>query len=138
MIGNFLVAYFATKPAIVALVGTRVNPLVSPTSNVYPRLTYFVVDEGTVEALKGPSGLTAVRVQIDAFSRSYGECQTLARLIKGTKTVAGLDGYRGTLGGITVQASRFQSRRDEYDPPATATEFGVYRSSIDFTIWHEE
>lgn len=142
MIGAFFLAWINSQAAIVALVGSRVSPQASATKDAYPKITYFRVGEGRVSSLRGPSGLTTPRLQIEIHSRSYSEVQAIAKLIKGHKVAGssptGLDGYRGTLGGVTVQAAIFNDQRDDYDEPATATQFGVHRAVLDFTIWHEE
>lgn len=74
-----------------AVGGLRVHELMLPQGVRDTSLVYQAVSEIGDHHMQGPSGLTTLRVQIDAYARDREAATVLANLVK-----ARIDGYRGT------------------------------------------
>lgn len=144
--GKFLYAWLLQETGVTALVGSgtsaRIYPVLAPQDTASPYVTYQVIDSPQLHTLDpGPAGLSHPRVQIDCYAQGmggYAQVQALSEAIKGTESSIKLNGYRGTLGGVTVQGAHLTSEQDIFEPPQDASDEGWHRVSMDFTIWLEE
>lgn len=109
---------------LVALVGDRIYPLVAPQDSPTPRVVVTGVDGIPVTSLLGfTSGLSDVRVQVDAYSKDFDEAQAVAKEVDKV-----LKSY------ISVEFSSVRvSRRDLYEDTT-----GLNRVSLDFKVWSQE
>lgn len=113
------------------LVGDRIHWVRAPqkqTAGTYAVLQ--VVSSQPDYHMQGPSGLESRRLQIDAYAETF-----LGAVEASDALLAVIEGYRGTVGGIRLQAGFIDSRRDL--PTADAGEVKrLFRRSADIIIWH--
>jgi hypothetical protein len=116
---------------LAALVGTRVHWVRSPQAAASPRVVLYRIDGLRDMHMQGPSGLVASRVQVDCIGASYGSAKTVARAVE-----AILSGYSGSAGGIRFEGCFLIGERDDFED--TDTPDKLFRTSLDFNIWHKE
>lgn len=140
MIEKFVVAYVATKPDLVALVGDRVRAGQDRTEDVgKDRIYFFQVDGPRLKSLKGPSGLAMPRLQFGIISADYGRAKLIARLLAGTKGDERLNGYKGTLAGIDVRSFLLTDERALTLPPQGGQGIGETEVQQDYSVcWDEQ
>lgn len=126
-------AILTAASGVSSLVGNRIYPVRPKQSGALPAITYFRVDGPRVHSLQGPSGLGHPRIQIDCYASTYADCLELSKQVR-----LALDGYRGIIAGVNVQAilllSDFDMEEDE-DAPIVPDEF---RRVMDFRVWYQE
>ena len=83
--------------AVAALVGTRIYPQMAPQNTTADYLTYELVSEMPVQDMGGTSSLVRVRLGVLCHALSYSNAKAAAAAVR---TV--LDGFRGTMQGVTV------------------------------------
>ena len=115
---------------LAALVGTRVHWVRSPQAAASPRIVLYRISGLRDMHMQGPSGLIASRVQVDCIGASYGSAKTVARAAE-----ARLSGFSGSAGGITFQGCFLIGERDDFED--TDTPDKLFRTSLDFNIWHK-
>jgi hypothetical protein len=98
--------------------GLRVYPLLAPQNAELPRITFARVANAPVNSLSGSSGLDAVRVQVDAWAKTFLGAKELAAEVRTAMEGAS---FKGLL----------QNDFDTYEP-----ETKTYRVSLDFRCWH--
>jgi hypothetical protein len=131
MIGKWLVAWVATQPALVALVGSRVEPFGSFAGEPRPRMTYTLVSRRRVRHLRGASRVDRSRVQVDCLGSTYAEAVDVAALVDAA------DGYSGRLGDVQVLDVQVADRRADGDQEA-ASEKAWHRVSLDLLVWTQQ
>lgn len=112
----------------VKAITTRIYPSTLPQDPIYPLILYIRISGYRDNALTGPSGLANPRFQIEAWATTYSAAKALANAIRGA-----LNGYRGTVGQVSIGSFLIQSERDIYEPEAAC-----HRVVMDYTIWHSE
>lgn len=106
---------------------SRIYPQQLPQGVTLPACKYIKVSDPRDHTHSGVSSLRRPRFQIDCFASSYLAAVKLAGQIENT-----LDGYKGTMGSYSVQASFVEDAgKDDYDP-----ETGRHRVSVDVVIWN--
>jgi hypothetical protein len=131
---EFLVAWKATQSDLLVLVGTRFGPFESTRLDPPPRVTFFQVSGDRVRGLAGPMMVARQRWQINCIGSTPTQARLVARYITGATGDSRLDGYRGTLGGITVQSCILVDERDDSEPQATGSDVAAPSVSLDFDI----
>ena len=116
-----------TDSDVLALVSTRVYPVVAKDSTAFPFIIYDVESESPTQDKDGVSTLDEDFVTVSAYSKTYSEAADLARKIR-----TALDRKTGTYGGIKVQSIQYNGYNDLFDD--NASNDGVYRKSLDFKI----
>jgi hypothetical protein len=112
----------------VALVGTGIYPGVAPESAGTPRIVYQEITLLPVSAMGSDTGLMRSRMQVSVWGADYTQSKDVADQVRDA-----LQRYRGTAGGIEVQACYLESSVDLYDEDARR--LGV---AIDFDIVFRE
>ncbi len=149
---EFLVAFLGASPGVQALIGAppalRLYPDAAPQNESRLRATYQLVSEPQNYHLGGPSGQVMARIQVDCWSawtigtsagQSYRDVRALAEAIRkanaGTLPAGrGLDGYAGTLFGLTVQRCSLEGQQSLPEAPQHADELPTRRLSQDWVI----
>jgi len=133
-----LTAWLNADPDVVQSVGVRIFPMVLPQGVGFPTISYYRTGQQNVRSLVSLSGLSQSRMTVDCWALSYTESKELADLIQGNKTNPKLDGFRGMMGNVKVQACFCTNEVDLHERPVHADERGVYHTALDFEIWFED
>lgn len=121
-------SYLSGLAAVTNLIGDRLYPVNLPQNPTYPALTYTQISEISIVAHDGAGDLMMCRFQFDCFALSYAGVKALARALR-----RALDGFKGTMGEVTVPAVLFITALDAFEDPPK-----VFRIPADFTIqWKE-
>lgn len=111
------------------LVGNRVYPVRLPQSNAkQTSIVYHRISETVDHTMSGASGLTEQRIQVDAWAKDQDTANETADAVKER-----IDGFRGAMGAVDVQAVFLDNGRDDYDPAAD-----LYRVSRDYLFYFGE
>ncbi len=135
---NLLYNYLSTTVVITGQVGTRIYPELAPTSAAFPYATYSIISDEHQSHLGAGSPLTKTTVQIDVWAPTYALADTAAEGFR-----KGLHGYQGETWGtgatkVEISSIRLVAQRDDHESPTDGSQKGIYRVSMDFTIWHDE
>ncbi len=123
MIEQTLRSYLLAQPAIAALIGERVYPLVLPQGAALPAITYQRISSVRESSHEGPSGLAHPRFQLNCWSGTYAGARAMADAVRPSVNAT------RSLG----QATFLVDDHDDYDP-----ETGLYRVILDVILWHGE
>lgn len=110
---------------IATIVGTRIFPVVLPQGETRASIVYTRISGQGDHHMRGPSGLSQTRFQIDAWAQKADDAAFLANLVK-----LRVDGFSGTFDGGAIQGAFFDTERDDYD-----SEVKMHRVSRDYLVW---
>lgn len=79
-------------PAVAALIGQRVFPVMAPASAALPFATWRRTGIQRQQSLSGPLGMSTVLLAVEVYSETYGEARDIA-----DKCRRVLDGYGTTV-----------------------------------------
>jgi len=112
----------------------RIYPELAPKSDALPYITLHRVSNNHLHHLSGAAGLVTQRYQIDCWASDSVTLETLSEAVRNN-----LDGFEhGSWGTVDVKDVKLSSENDQFIQPTDASEVGVFRTSMDFTIWHAE
>jgi hypothetical protein len=123
-----LKARLVADGTINGLISGRVYPDILPQGPTYPALTYFRVSGPRLYHLRGASGRSTPRYQIDCWAETRLGARVLAEAVR-----ASLSGFHGFMGTTKVGYLRLDNETDFYEETVK-----VYRTSLDFIIDHNE
>lgn len=127
--------YLSNKSEITAFVSDRVYPDIGPEDAAYPFITITVVNENHDHHLEGASGFVNPFVQIDAWCETIDDQLKLAKAIRNS-----LDGYTGSMGtdSLAIRNCILTNRQSLRDNNTYGEGRPIFRSSLDFSIWHND
>lgn len=112
-------------PTVSSLIADRLYDLIWPDNPTFPLLTSQLISTVTQSVFSGPLSMATVRMQYDAWGKSYSDAKAAAAAI-----TACLEGFQGTLpDGTAVDNITLDSSFDLYDSPSLS-----YRVSSDFLV----
>jgi len=117
---------------VAGLVVARVYPQRRPQGSTLPAIVYQNVHSKQSESLQTQSSIRRTRLGVEAISATYGGTKTLRNAIE-----SALVNYAGTLEGETIHSLRLESVVDIDETKEPASQFGAFRTIMDFVIWHE-
>lgn len=121
-----LYTYLQSVTAITDIVSDRVYPQHLPQNPVLPAITYTIISEDPVHDMQGSSGLNNATIQLDGWAETDDDRRELKREIRNA-----LDGYKGAMGSVTVQAVLLVNRFNAFDD-----DIENYRSINEFMFWY--
>ena len=83
--------------------------------------------------LAGPSGIVGKRIQLDCYSPDYGECKSLAELLR-----LAMYGFPGPHGDENVRMVKLDSQSDSTEKIDDAGDTFRDRVRQDWLVWHTE
>lgn len=95
--------------AVTALVGTRIYPVLAPTSAALPFITYRRTGVRREQSFSGPVGVTTTSLDLDIFATTYEAARTLSDLCR-----LALDGWGGTFENTEVKNVSLESESDGF------------------------
>ncbi len=116
---------------VAALVAGRVHWVRSPQGAASPRIVLYRISGLRDMTMQGPSGLVASRVQVDCIGTSYGSAKAVARAVEDC-----LSGYSGQALATRFDGCFLIGERDDFEDAATPDK--LFRTSLDFNIWHKD
>jgi hypothetical protein len=130
LLGDALVA----DPAVAALVGDRVYPVIAPASAAIPFITWRRQAVQREATLSGPSGIATVTLAVDMYATTYEAVRELADRCR-----AVLDGFNGALGNwISVRNVSLLNESDGFVQLAGGDLPPVYSVTQTYTVlWQE-
>jgi len=123
MIGKVIYGKLSQESTVVAIVGQKIYPDLTPQDVQYPFCVYTIVNSTPVDFKDGQSNLEEVQFQIDCYTQSYDTTQELANNVRNS-----LDRFTGTVNGIDVQTIKYMSSDSQVYNPT----LNVYWMSVDF------
>ena len=118
----------ANDTAVKALVASRVYPVLMPQDVTLPCLTYQRISTPRLHTHDKAGGTAHPRFQITVWDDNPKDVATLANAVRTC-----LDGFKGTVSTVVIQAILSDDDNDGYDP-----ESQIFWRNLDFFIWHEE
>ena len=107
----------STHAGLVALVSTRIYPLMLPQDCPLPAVTYQLISDVPTVNLDGDADLSNARVQVDVWATSYGGAATAA-----AQVMLAMD----TIAQCTPLSKPIPMMDDET---------GEHRRTMDFSVW---
>lgn len=128
-------SYLSGKPAITAIVTTRIYATSPPSNPTYPFITFQILNDEPRHHMLAASGITEVRLQIDAWAFLVSERRDISEELRKV-----LDGFRGLMGTelLDVRYCFLENRNTFQEPDKQGKNLPVHRASLDFAIWHVE
>ena len=128
-------SYLSGKSTITDIVSTRIYATIAPSSVVYPHITFKILAEAPEHDMEGAIGLTRVLMQLDAWAFNVAERQNIAEALR-----KALDGFTGLMGSeeLVIRQCLMENRTTFDEPDPHGRNLPVFRSSLDFAIWHVE
>lgn len=118
---------------LAALVGTRVYPVLAPTTASLPFVTWRRSGIQRAQTLGAPMGLPRVSVEYGIYGTTYEQARDVADRMR-----AVLDGYGGTVGNCTVQQVSLENEFDDFVTLAGSDLPPVYQITQTFDVWWNE
>jgi Protein of unknown function (DUF3168) len=118
-----------------AIVGSRVYPNVLPQNVSYPCVRYSRISTPRSEwrTLDGTANYATPRFQLDAYALKHSDALNLSQAI-----YRHLEGFRGTVSGLRIDAVSTEDEAGEYEPGVAPGDVGVHRQRLDFVLMHAE
>ena len=117
---------------VTGLVSSRVYPQRRPQGTAVPAIVYQNIFEETNEALSTQGWIKRTRLSVEVFDKTYGATKTLRNAVE-----SALINYTGTTEGETIDSLRLESAVDLDELNEPASDFGYFRTILDFVIWHQ-
>ncbi len=110
----------------VKAITTRCFPVTLPQNPEFPLILYMRITGIPDNLLKGVSGLTYSRFQIEAWAETYAEAKDLSKAIRDT-----LNAKTFTVDSVLIGSIVAQNEHDVYEDVVAC-----HRIIQDFTLWH--
>ena len=122
------------NPAVAAIVGDRVFPVIAPASSAIPFITWRRSAVQREMTLQGPLGMPTVTLALDIYAETYEAVRELADRCRAT-----LDGWGGALGNwISVRNVSLLNESDGFVQLAGGDLPPVYSVTQTYTVlWQE-
>lgn len=95
--------------AVAPLVGTRIYPVLAPTTAALPFVTYRRTGVRREHTLDGPMGVATTTIDLDIYATTYEAARILADLCR-----VALDGWGGTFDNTEVKNVSLESESDGF------------------------
>lgn len=122
-----------TTPAVQAIIGNRVYPVIAPADAALPFVTWRRTSIQRQHSLSGPIGVPMVMLTVDLFATTYEGVRELA-----DATRVSLDGWGGTFQNTVVSNVSLENESDGFVQLAGGDVPPVYTVQMTFGIlWQE-
>jgi hypothetical protein len=122
-----------TTPAVTAIVGSRVYPVIAPADADLPFVTWRRTSIQRQHSLSGPVGVPMVMLTVDLFATTYEGVRELADAAR-----VSLDGWGGTFQNTVVSNVSLENESDGFVQLAGGDVPPVYTVQMTFGIlWKE-
>ena len=122
-----------TSTAVASLVGSRIYPVLAPSTASLPFAVYRRSSIQRQQTLAGPLGLPTVNMEVQIYSATYEGARDVADTFRSV-----LDGYGGTLNNVEVQNASLEQEADDFVQLAVADLPPVYSVTQTYALtWVE-
>lgn len=126
-------AALVSNTAVVAMVGTRIYPLLAPKTAALPFVTWRRAGITREHTLAGPMGMPNVSVEMQSFAATYEDVREVADRVRQC-----LDGYGGTVNNTVVKNVSLENEADDFVQLAGGDLPPVYQVTQTFNVlWQE-
>ena len=132
-IGKAIRLRLLNDTAVTDLIGTRLYPRRIPQGVENPCAKYQMISSMREGALDGGSGIVNAMIQIDIFSDSHLEAETISEKIRER-----LQGFRGTESSVEILGCTLINSRELLSAAVDASDDHDYRVILEFEIQHQE
>jgi hypothetical protein len=135
---EFFVAWIGTQADLAGLLGSpgelRVSPQQAHRKSGTPRIEFFQVSGRRIRGVSGPHGVNRERWQMNVWGDKSIGAREVARLITGNPVQGDprLDGFTGTLAGVTVQMCVLLDEGQIFVPLTPGDDLGTPGIRLDF------
>jgi len=124
-----MIALVKADAALSARIGGNVYVVVAPEDAEPPFIIINRVGGDRRNAFAGPTGFANARLQFTAWARTYAEVDAMSMELSTL-----LDGYDGTIGGVTIKSvTSILGPIDQHDPDTT-----LLGQITDFSVWYDD
>ncbi len=127
-----MVGRLVDDTAVSTLVNDRVYQLVLPQGATLPAIRVQLIDDPQTKHLRGPNGLTAARVQVDAYDEEgsgHDPYTVVASVAEAVNTALVMEPFE--IGAVQVQCATRVDKRAMHD----ADELNIVRILQDYIVW---
>lgn len=124
-------SYLIAQSDIAAVISSRCYLLVAPQGAARPLVIFRVIQSDPFDTLQDTTGLVTSVVEIECQATSDVSAKSLKELVRRR-----LHTYRGAMGATTVCSCLQNSESDEYTPPQTGSDTGIYSTILEFDVVH--
>ncbi len=128
-----IVSLLLADADVAALVGTRIAPAITSQTLAKPNIVYQRIASSRVKSQDGPTGSAECLLQVSMYASTYKGAKTLADKVR-----IAIDGYKGTAGGIVIDACFIEDEDDMPQPPDAGDESGVFGIRQDYRLHFQE
>lgn len=130
-----LATVLVSDPAVAAVVGTRVYPVIAPAAADLPFITWRRSAVQRQHTLSGPMGMPTVILSVDLYATTYEAVRELSDRVR-----LALDGYGGSQAdSISVKHVSLDNESDGFIQLAGGDLPPVYSVTMTFSVmWSEQ
>lgn len=115
----------------IALVGSRIYPVVAPEDATKPFVVYTITDNVQLPVLSGNSGTYEARAEVACIASTYAKAHELA-----TQAYAALDAVTSSGDSIKIYSANRTKQTDDVDDPSAGEE-PTYLVIQEYNVWHD-
>lgn len=131
-IESALVSLLKADSTVASLVSTRIYPVVVPQGATLPAIAQSKVSGPRVHAHDGVQQLATPTIQWECKGSTYASAKAVATAVRGA-----VDGYTGTIGGVTIQAIYVRNEIDGFSL-GEAEASSINTVYVDAIVHHKE
>lgn len=120
-------------PAVSALIGTKVYPVIAPATATLPFVTWRRVAVRRQQTLSAPMGMPVTSVEFSIFGATYEQARDVADEMRSV-----LDGYGGTANNTEVKQTSLEQESDDFVTLAGAELPPAYQITQQYDVWWQE
>lgn len=121
------------SPAVSALIGTKVYPVIAPASATLPFITWRRVAVRRQQTLAAPMGMPVTSIEYSIFGSTYEQARDVADAMR-----AVLDGYGGSENNTEVKQTSLEQESDDFVTLAGAELPPAYQITQQYDVWWQE
>lgn len=121
------------SPEVALLVGTKVYPIMAPSSTAMPFITYRRGGIQRQQTLQNPAGVPRVSFDVQVYALTYEEARGVADAVRQT-----LDGYAGTIDNTVIHQASLENEADDFVALAGADMPPAYQITLTYDVWWQE
>lgn len=119
--------------AVATLIGTRIYPVIAPTTATLPFVTWRRVAVRRQQTLAAPMGMPVTSVEYSIFGLTYEQARDVADAMR-----AVLDGYGGSANNTEVKQTSLEQESDDFVTLAGAELPPAYQITQQYDVWWQE